>query len=130
MLELNMFGSNAVFDHIGLGVTSIKEAVCDELKIVNDEIQKVSVAFISMNGIRIELIEPLGENTPITLSLKRGQQLVHLCFRVDDLQAAIRHGRAKGFDCLAKPTPARAFGGKQIAWLFSRTYGFIELLEK
>lgn len=129
MLELNMFGDAAVFDHVGLAVKSIKNVVSNNLEIVSDEIQKVSVAFIKINCIKIELIEPLGENTPITSNLERGQHLVHLCFRVRDIDVAIRKGRENGFHCIAKPVPAKVFMGKKITWLFSRTYGLIELVE-
>lgn len=131
MLELNMFGDGAVFDHVGLAVRSIEATLDgnDEATIFDDNIQKVSVAFIRMNGIKVELIEPLGEKTPVALSLKKGQQLVHLCFRVPDIEAAIEKGREHGFNCIARPVPAVAFGCRRIAWLFSRVYGLVEIVE-
>ncbi|MCK6630569.1 MAG: VOC family protein [Anaerolineae bacterium] len=131
MLELNMFGDGAVFDHVGLAVRSIEATLDgnDEATIFDDNIQKVSVAFIRMNGIKVELIEPLGEKTPVALSLKKGQQLVHLCFRVPDIEAAIEKGREHGFHCIARPVPAVAFGCRRIAWLFSRVYGLVEIVE-
>jgi methylmalonyl-CoA/ethylmalonyl-CoA epimerase len=131
MLELNLLGNDAVFDHVGLAVHSIEAALGTgrEVDIFSDDIQKVSVAFIQMNGVSVELIEPLGEKTPVALSLKKGQQLVHLCFRVPDIEAAIQKGRENGFHCIARPAPAVAFNDRKIAWLFSRTYGLVEILE-
>lgn len=131
MLELNFFGDGAVFDHVGLAVRSIENTldIADKIDVVSDSIQKVSVGFVQMNGLTVELIEPLGQDTPVALSLKKGQQLVHLCFRVPDMAAAIEKGRQNGFHCIAKPVPAIAFNNRKIAWLFSRTYGLIELLE-
>jgi methylmalonyl-CoA/ethylmalonyl-CoA epimerase len=131
MFELNMFGDRAVFDHVGLAVRSIGATLGSgrEVAIFSDDLQKVSVAFIRMNGIKVELIEPLGENTPVALSLKKGQQLVHLCFRVPNIEAAIQKGRENGFHCIAQPVPAVAFNHRKIAWLFSRTYGLVEILE-
>lgn len=132
MLELNMFGEGAIFDHVGLAVRSIENTLNghgEQVTVFNDDIQKVSVAFVQMSGIQVELIEPLGEKTPVALSLKKGQQLVHLCFRVPDMEAAIEKGREHGFHCIARPVPAIAFNGRRIAWLFSRTYGLVELLE-
>ncbi len=61
-----------------------------------------------MAGIKVELIEPLNANTTIDLSLKKGQRLVHLCFRVSDIDDAIKKGRKNGFHCIAKPVPAKA----------------------
>lgn len=130
MLELNIFGDDARFEHVGLAVNSIRDAVRDDLEIFCDEIQNVSVAFVNMNGIRVELIEPRGTNSPITSSLKGGRKLVHLCFRVRDLEAAIVRGRGHGFHCIAKPVPAVAFGNKRIAWLFNKIYGLVELVEE
>lgn len=129
MFELNMFGSEAVFDHIGLAMKSIKDSVESNLEIINDENQKVSVAFVVMSGIKVELIEPFGEKTPITCDLEKGHRLVHLCFQVPDIETAIKKGRENGFHCIAKPVPAKAFGNRQIAWLFSNIYGLVELLE-
>jgi methylmalonyl-CoA/ethylmalonyl-CoA epimerase len=131
MLELNPFGDDAVFDHVGLAVQSITATLGSdrEVDIFSDDIQKVSVAFIQMNGLSIELIEPLGEKTPVALSLKKGQQLVHVCFRVPDIEVAIQKGRENGFHCIARPVPAVAFNNRKIAWLFSRIYGLFEILE-
>ncbi|MEP7338508.1 MAG: VOC family protein [Acidobacteriota bacterium] len=123
------FGDDAIFEHIGLAVASIGEAAGDGVESVADETQQVSVAFINLHGIQIELIEPLTETSPISRNLKQGQKLVHLCFRVPLLEAAIATARQHGFHCIAQPVPAKAFDERKIAWLFSRTYGLIELLE-
>ncbi len=109
---------------------SIKDVFSDKLEIVSDDIQNVSVAFIKMAGIKVELIEPLNENSPVNSNLKKGQRLVHLCFSVSDIGDAIKKGRTNGFHCIARPVPAKAFKNKRIAWLFSTTYGLVELLEK
>jgi len=130
MLKLDLFGIDAEFEHVGLVVKSIRELTGEETKIYADEIQKVYVAFVNMHGIRVELIEPMTENSPVNMNLKKGQKLVHLCYRVPDIEKAIRIGREKGFHCIAKPVPAIAFGEKQITWLFSKSYGLVELVEK
>ena len=129
LLEMQLFGPDAVFEHIGLAVHRIQDAVGTQVRIVADETQRVSVAFVEMSGIRIELIEPLGEHTPITGSLKKGVKLLHLCFRVPDIEVAIRDARRNGFRCLANPVPAKALGGRMIVWMYSTAYGLVELLE-
>ncbi len=129
MFELDVFGEKAVLDHIGLAVRSIRDAVGDKAEIFTVEPQKVSVAFIKMNGLRMELIEPLGEDTPIASNLKKGQQLVHICFRVPDMDKAVKKGRENGFHCIAPVSPAVAIEGKRITWVYSRVYGLFELVE-
>jgi methylmalonyl-CoA/ethylmalonyl-CoA epimerase len=129
--ELAILGPHATFHHVGVAVESIRRVVNDpSLNVVTDEVQQVSVAFVEMGGVTVELIEPLGDASPIALSLQKGQRLVHLCFEVADLEAAIAAGRTSGLHRIATPVPAAAFGNRRIAWLFSRHFGLIELVEQ
>jgi methylmalonyl-CoA/ethylmalonyl-CoA epimerase len=123
------FGAAATFDHVGVAVRSLAETGIANLVVTEDGRQKVSVAFVQTGGITLELIEPLGEASPVLQSLAKGQSLVHLCFRVDDLDAAMAAGKRSGFHRLAAPVPAPAFDGRRIAWVFHSTYGVVELLE-
>jgi len=129
ILELNIFGEETVFDHIGLAVKSIKDIADSEVRIIDDKRQKVFVAFISMHGIKIELIEPNAKNSPVSDSMAKGQYLVHLCFRVPDIDLAVKKARENGFHRISLPVPAPAFDDKKIVWVFSKTYGLMELLE-
>lgn len=129
MIKLDLLGKDAKFEHIGLVVKSIHEISGDKAEIHTDSIQKVHVAFVDMHGVRVELIEPLGDDSPVAASLAKGQKLLHLCYRVPDLENAIQYSRARGFHCIARPVPAVAFTGKPIAWLFSKKYGLVELVE-
>lgn len=125
-----LFGSSTAFHHVGLAVRSIADVAGTGVEIVRDDTQKVSVAFVDMAGVRVELIEPAAEKSPVTLSLQKGQQLVHLCFEVDDMDQALATAKGDGFHRLGRPVQARAFGNRRIAWVFSRTYGLLELLER
>ncbi len=51
----HVFGADATFHHIGIAVLSILEAAPD-LTPVFDPIQKVSVAFMHMHDLPLELI--------------------------------------------------------------------------
>jgi len=126
---LPSFGAGAVFDHVGVAVRSIRDVAGPDVAMVDDRTQRVTVGFVDVAGLRVELIQPLGERSPIDGNLQKGQTLVHLCFRVPDLEAALQHGRDAGMHQLARPVPAPAFDGRRIAWLFSRTIGLIELVE-
>ncbi|MCC7009039.1 MAG: VOC family protein [Acidobacteria bacterium] len=121
--------SAAVFDHVGMAVRSIRDLADENTAVIEDPVQRVSVAFVDWGGVRIELIEPLGSASPIDNSLTKGQVLVHLCFRVPDLDRALSQARRAGLVQLARPVPAPAFDGRRIAWLFSRAAGLIELVE-
>jgi methylmalonyl-CoA/ethylmalonyl-CoA epimerase len=125
----NLFGDEAVFDHVGVAVRSIEAIGVSNGPVTRDAKQRVSVAFVETGGVTLELIEPLGDNSPVLRSIESGQTLVHLCFRVPDLERALAAGKQAGFHRLSAPTPAPAFENRRIAWVFSRTFGLVELLE-
>lgn len=128
--QLALFGADAVFHHVGIAVRSIDAAGGPTLARTEDPTQRVSVAFVDSGGAVLELIEPLGDRSPVAASLAKGQPLVHLCFSVPDLDAAVVAGKRAGFHRLAAPVAAPAFGNRQIVWMFSRTFGLVELLER
>jgi len=127
--NINLLGEDAEFDHVGIAVNSINDTLKNVQKVV-DPLQNVGVALININHFKIELVEPLNKSSPVTKILEKGQSIYHICFKVQNIQVAIELARKNGFHCIAKPAPAKAFKDKRIAWLFSRTYGLIELLEK
>ncbi len=129
LTEFNYFGRDAKFHHIGIAVNSIK-SVSPESKIFIDNIQNVSVAFVYLNGVNIELIEPLNEDSPINQSLEKGIKIVHVCYEVIDIEQTLDECRKYGFHCIAKPVPATAFEGRRIGWVYSRQYGLVELVER
>jgi len=124
----NFFGEGAEFEHAGIAVRSISATVHGVNK-TEDPIQKVNVAFIYINNVKIELIEPIAEKSPITKILEKGQSLYHLCFRVPDMQKALETARKHGFHSIAAPVPAKAFDDNKVAWVFSKVYGLFELIE-
>ena len=128
MNESNFFGNNSQFDHVGIAVKTMAGIVNDSDKIL-DPIQKVRVAFININGFKIELIEPIDETSPVNNILKKQLSLYHLCFRVRDILNAMEIARRNGFHCISKPVAAIAFDNNKIVWLYSKTYGLIELVE-
>ena len=126
---MKLFGEDAEFDHAGIAVRSI-DGVASGLEIIEDPLQKVLVAFIDLNGLKVELICPAGENSPVSEILAKGQHLYHLCYRVQNMNNSLKIARDHGLHCIAKPVPAMAFGNKRIAWVFSPALGLFELLEK
>ena len=126
----NWFGPGAAFHHAGIAVASVEDLKRDVSEVFEDLTQNVAVAFLDCSGCCIELIAPLGLTSPVSLALKKGQKLLHLCFEVDILEDALSTAVSHGFRSVAKPVPALAFGGRRIAWVYSLRYGLFELLEK
>jgi methylmalonyl-CoA/ethylmalonyl-CoA epimerase len=128
MRQCPYFGAHARFHHLGLAVRSIREASPDSEVLVN-RTQGVRYAFVCINGIPVELLEPLGDRSPIAASVSRGLKLLHVCYQVPDLEAAVQTSRAAGFHRMGPPVTAPEFDNCRIVWLFSRHLGLFELLE-
>lgn len=125
----NPFGESATFHHVGLVVRSIAD-VSPSAETWTDTAQLVKVAFVVLQGLRVELVEPISDKSPVSRALEKNQKLLHLCYEVEDIALAIDASRKKGFYCFAKPVPAIAFDNRRIAWLSHKEYGVFELLQK
>jgi methylmalonyl-CoA/ethylmalonyl-CoA epimerase len=121
-------GPGARLHHIGFAVQDL-ETLAPDLLHWHDPVQRVTVAFAALADVCIEFVQPAAGDSPVSAALGRGQHLLHLCFEVPELSSAIVAARRHGFSLLHPPTPAAAFDGRKIAWIFSRVLGLVELLE-
>jgi methylmalonyl-CoA epimerase len=104
--------------HIGIAVRSIAEArtLYEALGMTVEAIEDiphegVRVAMLACGESHLELLEPLGEDSPIARFLeKRGPGIHHLCLRSDDVRADDARLRADGRGLL-RPQPTRGAGG-------------------
>jgi len=72
----------------------------------------VTVVFVQLDNTKIELLKPLGENSPIEGFLKKNPNggIHHVCLEVDDIEAAVLAVKAAGVRCLAEKTKIGAHG--------------------
>jgi len=127
-----------VLDHIGIAVRSLDERrkVYEALglELSGEETvaeQKVRVAFLPVEGSRIELLEPTAPDSPIAGFLaKRGEGLHHLCFQVDDIVATMASLRAQGL-ALLSAEPQTGAHGARVCFIHPKSTGgvLIELWE-
>ena len=99
----------------------------------DDPVQKVRVTFLAhgeKDVAEIELIAALSEDSPVAamLTKKRGGAY-HLCFETSDLDGALEHAGSQDCVVLSGPVPAVAFGGRRIAWVYTRDRQLFELVE-
>jgi len=130
------------FHHIGFVVASIQTSVpgfLDALEeewdgtIFHDPNQAVRVTFLGRKHAAnplLELVEPAGTNSPVTPFLKRGGGLHHLCYEINNLEDQLALSRAQGGLVVRPPLPAVAFGGRRIAWVYTRNKLLLEYLER
>jgi LAO/AO transport system kinase len=98
-------------DHLGIAVPSLEEAVAFYqtlgLDVAHREMvdtEKVHVAILPAGESRIELLEPVSPDSPISKFLeKRGPGLHHVALKVPDLAAAVERLRASGARLLNEP---------------------------
>jgi len=67
----------------------------------------VTVVFIALPNTKIELLEPLGENSPIAAFLEKNPSggIHHVCYEVEDILAARDRLRAAGARVLGDGAP-------------------------
>ena len=111
-------------DHLGIAVRSIEEASRFYREVLGlddrggEEIpdQRVRVVFFQVGEVRVELLEPTAEDSPIARFLaKRGPGLHHVAYRVEDLPAALAALRSAGVR-LIDQAPRQGAHGMSIAF--------------
>ena len=84
----------------------------------------VTTVFVALPNTKIELLEPLGENSPIARFLERNADggIHHICYEVDDLIAARDHLTARGARVLGDGTPKIGAHGKPVLFLHPKDF--------
>jgi methylmalonyl-CoA/ethylmalonyl-CoA epimerase len=84
----------------------------------------VTTVFVELPGSKIELLAPLGENSPIANFLARnpGGGVHHLCFEVDDIIAARDRLLAQGARVLGNAAPKIGAHGKPVLFLHPKDF--------
>ena len=84
----------------------------------------VSVVFVNLPNSKIELLEPLGPDSPIANFLVRnpGGGIHHVCYEVDDILAARDRLRAAGARVLGDGQPKIGAHGKPVLFLHPKDF--------
>jgi len=118
-------------EHLGIAVKSIEahlpyyETVlglkCYNMEVIED--QKVKTAFFQVGQTKIELLEPLSEDSTIAKFIeKRGEGVHHIAFAVHSLQVALEEAELKGVQLIDK-APRNGAESLQIAFLHPKSTG-------
>ncbi|MCB1482494.1 MAG: methylmalonyl-CoA epimerase [Rhodobiaceae bacterium] len=84
----------------------------------------VSTVFINLPNTKIELLEPLGEGSPIAKFLERNGDggVHHICYEVDDILAARDKLTADGARVLGSGEPKIGAHGKPVLFLHPKDF--------
>lgn len=84
----------------------------------------VTVVFVELPNSKIELLEPLGDNSPVRGFLDKNPAggMHHLCYEVDDIIAARDHLRAAGARILGDGEPTLGAHDKPVLFLHPKDF--------
>ncbi|MGH9452773.1 MAG: VOC family protein [Terriglobia bacterium] len=127
--------------HLGVAVPNISQTAATYVKcfgyqieseIIHDPLQQAHVQFLRLPDDRVylELVQPDSSHSKLSHAIAEGGGLNHVCYAVDDMNAACATLRGRGMFLIAPPVPAVAFKGRRIAWLMGKDRVITELVER
>jgi methylmalonyl-CoA epimerase len=120
-------------DHIGVAVADLDAAIdlhaeVYGMPLVHRETiveQGVEAALLDVGESHVELLAPLGEDTPVGRFLaRRGPGLHHVAYQVADVDATLRALREQGMR-LIDEEPRAGIRGSRVAFLHPATAGSV-----
>jgi methylmalonyl-CoA/ethylmalonyl-CoA epimerase len=84
----------------------------------------VTVVFVELPNTKIELLEPLGDNSPIAKFLDKNSDggMHHVCYEVEDIRAARDRLKEKGARVLGDGEPKIGAHGKPVLFLHPKDF--------
>lgn len=128
-------------NHIAIAVPDLDAAAARYRDLLGAEVTApralaehgVTVVFVTLPNTSIELMEPLGDGSPIASFLDRhpGGGMHHVCYEVPDLPGAARALAASGARVLGDGTPKTGAHGRPVLFLHPKDFDgtLIELEE-
>jgi methylmalonyl-CoA/ethylmalonyl-CoA epimerase len=119
-------------NHVAIAVKSLDAATAQYRDILGATVSSplpqpehgVTVVFISLPNTKIELLEPLGNASPVAKFLERNPDggIHHICYEVDDIVAARETLRMKGVRVLGDGEPKIGAHGKPVLFLHPKDF--------
>jgi len=127
-------------EHIGIAVSNLNEALevyekilglkVEKIKVIEEE--KIRTALISAGKVKIELMEPTGEEGPVAkFIVNKGEGVHHIAFTVANLEDFLKKIKERGI-VLVDEKPRIGVEGYWMAFLHPKSTKsvLIELCEK
>ena len=119
-------------NHVAIAVRDIRKASdvyrqtlgAQVSEVVAQPDHGVNTVFITLPNTKIELLEPLGANSPIAKFLERNADggIHHICYEVADIRAARDALKAKGARVLGDGEPKIGAHGKPVLFLHPKDF--------
>ena len=119
-------------NHVAIAVPNLAAATAQYRDTLGAEVSPplpqpahgVTVVFVNLPNTKIELLEPLGEKSPIAAFLERnaGGGIHHICYEVEDIIAARDRLKASGARVLGDGEPRIGAHGKPVLFLHPKDF--------
>ena len=119
-------------DHVAIAVPDLGAAAALYRDVLGARVSEprdlpehgVTVVFVELPNARIELLHPLGDDSPIAGFLERNAAggIHHVCYEVDDVLAARDRLAAKGARVLGDGEPRIGAHGKPVLFLHPKDF--------
>ncbi|MFB2552295.1 methylmalonyl-CoA epimerase [Ensifer soli] len=119
-------------NHVALAVPDLSAAVSTYRDMLGAQLSAplalpehgVTVVFVTLENTKVELLEPLGEASPIAPFLQRnpGGGMHHLCYEVGDIRAARDRLVEGGARVLGDGEPKTGAHGKPVLFLHPKDF--------
>lgn len=128
-------------NHVAIAVPDLEAAAATYRNMLGARVSEpealpdhgVTVVFIELANTKVELLEPLGETSPIAAFLEKNPSggMHHVCYEVDDILVARDHLKAKGARVLGDGSPKTGAHGKPVLFLHPKDFAgtLVELEE-
>ena len=128
-------------NHVAIAVPDLGAAIAKYRDILGAEVSEiqelpehgVSVVFVQLENTKIELLHPLGRNSPVAGFLRKNPAggVHHLCFEVKDLAASVEKMIQSGARVLGDGKPRPGAHGLPVVFLHPKDFDgtLIELEE-
>ncbi len=120
------------FNHVAIAVPDLAAATATYRDTLGAQVSAplalpehgVTVVFVSLPNTKIELLEPLGKDSPVAKFLERNPAggVHHLCFEVDDIMAARERLVAEGARVLGDGEAKLGAHGKPVIFLHPKDF--------
>ncbi|MCH8182817.1 MAG: methylmalonyl-CoA epimerase [Proteobacteria bacterium] len=119
-------------NHVAIAVADLEAAAAQYRDVLGAKVSDpadlpehgVTTVFVELPNTKIELLHPLGEESPIRRFLERNPAggLHHVCFEVSDILAAREHLIAKGARIIGDGQPRPGAHGKPVLFLHPKDF--------
>jgi len=119
-------------NHVAIAVPDIAAAARKYRNVLGAKVSEpqalpehgVTVVFVELDNTKTELLEPLGENSPIAAFLAKNPSggIHHMCYEVEDIIASRDALRAEGVRVLGDGEPKTGAHGKPVLFLHPKDF--------